>query len=75
MSRPIGHERAFELLPWLVNGSLSGHERDEVEQHTRVCLLCRRELERRIPEEYRTGESATEDYRQRELRKKYGATN
>ena len=35
----------------------------------------RRELERKIPEEYRTGESATEDYRQRELRKKYGATN
>lgn len=35
----------------------------------------RRQLERRIPEEYRTGESATEDYRQRELRKKYGTTN
>lgn len=35
----------------------------------------RRELERRIPEEYRGKETATEDYRQRELREKYGTAN
>lgn len=38
------HERAFGLLPWLVNGSLGAAERDLVEQHVRACLLCHREL-------------------------------
>jgi hypothetical protein len=38
------HERAFELLPWLVNGSLPAEERDLVEQHVRNCLSCHREL-------------------------------
>lgn len=41
---PLGHERAFELLPWLVNGSLSPSERDAVEEHARTCITCRREL-------------------------------
>ena len=40
----LQHNRAFELLPWLVNGTLSGAERDAVEQHTRTCIACRREL-------------------------------
>jgi hypothetical protein len=34
----------FELLPWLVNGSLGAEERDAVEQHVRSCLACHREL-------------------------------
>jgi hypothetical protein len=38
------HGRAFELLPWLVNGTLAGAERDAVEQHARTCIVCRREL-------------------------------
>ena len=38
------HSRAFELLPWLVNGSLRADERDTVEQHARNCLSCHREL-------------------------------
>jgi hypothetical protein len=38
------HGRAFELLPWLVNGTLAGAERDAVEQHARACIVCRREL-------------------------------
>jgi len=38
------HTRAFELLPWLANGSLSTEERDCVEQHVRSCLSCHREL-------------------------------
>jgi hypothetical protein len=40
----MSHERAFELLPWLVNGSLAAEERDLVEQHVRACLLCHREV-------------------------------
>jgi hypothetical protein len=41
---PLSHTRAFELLPWLVNGTLAGLERDAVEQHARACIACRREL-------------------------------
>jgi hypothetical protein len=41
---PLAHTRAFELLPWLVNGTLAGPERDAVEQHARACIACRREL-------------------------------
>ena len=40
----LTHARAFELLPWLVNGSLTGAERDAVESHARACIACRREL-------------------------------
>jgi anti-sigma factor RsiW len=35
------HERAFELLPWYVNGTLSDAEHGDVERHTRNCLPCR----------------------------------
>lgn len=41
---PISHDQAFELLPWLVNGSLAAGEREAVEEHLRSCLSCRREL-------------------------------
>jgi hypothetical protein len=44
VSQPIPHTRAFELLPWLVNGSLGAEERDAVEQHVGSCLACHREL-------------------------------
>jgi hypothetical protein len=40
----LSHSRAVELLPWLVNGTLSGDEREAVEQHARTCIACRREL-------------------------------
>jgi hypothetical protein len=40
----LSHGRAFELLPWLVNGTLAGAERDAVEEHARACIACRREL-------------------------------
>ena len=40
----LAHERAFELLPWLVNGTLQPRVRDAVEQHARACIVCRREL-------------------------------
>ena len=35
------HEKAFELLPWYVNGTLSDAEHREVERHMRNCLPCR----------------------------------
>lgn len=38
------HIRAFELLPWLVNGTLGAPERDAVEEHVRSCIVCRREV-------------------------------
>jgi len=44
VSQSITHTRAFELLPWLVNGSLGAEERDIVEQHVGSCLACHREL-------------------------------
>jgi hypothetical protein len=44
VSQPITHSRAFELLPWFVNGSLGADERDAIEQHVRSCLSCHREL-------------------------------
>ena len=43
MTVPVSHERAFDLLPWLVNGTLAGGEREAVEAHARTCLTCRRE--------------------------------
>jgi len=39
------HQAADVLLPWLVNGSLKGDERAQVEQHLRECARCRREVE------------------------------
>jgi hypothetical protein len=41
---PLSHSRAFELLPWLLNGTLEGAEREAVEAHARACIACRREL-------------------------------
>lgn len=38
------HDKAQELLPWYVTGSLSAHEHDEVERHVRQCLPCRAAL-------------------------------
>jgi len=37
------HEIAL-LLPWYVNNTLRGTERNTVENHLKVCLTCRREL-------------------------------
>ena len=40
----IDHEGAARLLPWLVNGTLQGSERERVERHVHDCLTCRAEL-------------------------------
>ncbi|HSG66913.1 MAG TPA: zf-HC2 domain-containing protein [Gammaproteobacteria bacterium] len=42
--RTLGHAEAFELLPWLVNGTLRGEERELVDRHVASCLVCRAEL-------------------------------
>ncbi|HTS54149.1 MAG TPA: zf-HC2 domain-containing protein [Burkholderiales bacterium] len=39
------HREAAELLPWLVNGTLDGSERERVERHVAQCVACRRDLE------------------------------
>lgn len=41
----LTHESALELLPWLVNGSLSGNEASATREHALNCVICRRELE------------------------------
>ena len=38
------HRQIRQLLPWYVNGSLQGHERQLVEAHLRSCFLCGKEL-------------------------------
>ncbi len=39
------HEQAMELLPWLVNDSLSSDERVAVLDHAKCCVVCRREMQ------------------------------
>ena len=40
----MGHEESIELLPWLINGSLTASEREAVQAHAESCIVCRREL-------------------------------
>lgn len=40
----LGHQEAWELLPWYVNGTLAGDERRAVDEHLERCPLCRGEL-------------------------------
>ena len=42
--KDVEHDTAYELLPWLANGSLAAAERDGVDAHVRSCIVCRREL-------------------------------
>jgi len=39
------HREANELLPWLVNGTLSGLERSRVERHVAECVACSQEMD------------------------------
>lgn len=45
MADTLPHDRAIELLPWLANGTLAAGERDAVREHSRSCVICRREIE------------------------------
>ena len=38
------HQRAWELLPWYVNGSLAQPERERVEAHLAACRRCQEEV-------------------------------
>jgi hypothetical protein len=38
------HDAIFLLLPWYVNNTLHGTELKDVENHLKVCLICKREL-------------------------------
>lgn len=40
------HQRAWELLPWYVNGTLDERERRDVEAHLATCSACQAELAR-----------------------------
>jgi len=41
----LTHESALEMLPWLVNGSLSGDKASAAREHALSCVICRRELD------------------------------
>jgi anti-sigma factor RsiW len=43
-SPAFSHDESWLLLPWLVNGRLSGTERALLEQHVRGCAECTREV-------------------------------
>lgn len=43
-SELIPHDRALELLPWLVNGSLDDGEAAATREHALSCIVCHREL-------------------------------
>lgn len=68
MNVSINHEDAFELLPWIVNGTLHGEERELVEDHVATCLVCRAELKSQralrtmLREQPTLSLSAEEDY-------------
>src|SRR5947209_7086314 len=38
------HQRIWELLPWYVNGTLSGQDRERVEDHAAGCRRCQDEV-------------------------------
>ena len=39
------HQRIWELLPWYANGTLSGPDRERVEEHAAGCRRCQDEIE------------------------------
>jgi hypothetical protein len=39
------HQRIWELLPWYANGTLSGPDRERVEDHAAGCRRCQDEIE------------------------------
>ncbi len=42
-SSPFEHRETLRQLPWLVNGTLSGGDRERAERHCATCPACRRE--------------------------------
>ena len=48
-THPLSHQEAWNLLPWLANGSLEGSELDALLDHLKSCPVCLDEL-RYLPE-------------------------
>jgi len=46
MGKRLGHEEVNQLLPWLVNDSLTGKERQQVMLHLQDCATCQHERDR-----------------------------
>jgi hypothetical protein len=40
------HEEVFELFPWYLNGTITGTQRQKVDEHVRICGTCREQLAR-----------------------------
>src|SRR5215831_4732931 len=59
--RSPAHEETWLLLPWLVNGRLSGTQRERAEEHVRECGECSHELsvQRRLREALSAPERVT----------------
>jgi anti-sigma factor RsiW len=45
MSQADRHSHVVELVPWYVNGTLDGRDREEVTAHLKECLACRQEFD------------------------------
>lgn len=43
--KSMPHERAIELLPWLLTGAMAEDEQEMVREHAHSCVVCRRELQ------------------------------
>lgn len=46
--RRVQHRESWELLPWLVNGSLGEAQAQRLQDHLRQCAECRREHEAQL---------------------------
>lgn len=59
MNSAFSHQEYSELLPFLVNGTLAGAERDRLDAHLAACLVCRAELaaEQRLAQAFRGSDS------------------
>jgi hypothetical protein len=43
--RPLSHEQAWALIPWIANESIEGDEREAALAHLSACASCRGELD------------------------------
>ncbi len=41
----VSHQKAAELLPWLLNDLLDDEEKVAIVEHARLCVICRRDLD------------------------------
>jgi len=44
LSLHASHQKTWILLPWYVNCALTGNELEQVREHLKMCVTCRREL-------------------------------